>query len=91
MSADTELHGFNVRTQVDDLIGKLMFIRDRDYHLEAPGLLSALDDADEIIERACDLVADREVVYLPMSKDESGSPCYIEVCSCGQMAHGADR
>lgn len=83
-----EVDGFQVRTTIDDMIGRLMFIRER-LLIEVPdGLEAVLHDSEAHIERAVGLAED-----LPDNEDwdaPSGSPCHWRGCSCGMPSWGFD-
>jgi hypothetical protein len=55
-----EVPGFHVRTQADDLIGKLYALRVQLVTPIPEGLSALLDDADELVEAAISLALDNE-------------------------------
>lgn len=85
-----ELAGLNVRTSIDDMIGKLYALRSQLCATIPPELGGLLDDADEIIEKCVDLALDADAI--PVTPRGAPSQCRdtFGYCSCGGITidHG---
>jgi hypothetical protein len=59
-----EVPGFHARTRIDDMIGKLINVRQQIRIPVPDGLDALLDDIDELVERAVDLALDPDAPEL---------------------------
>jgi hypothetical protein len=87
MQADRELGGFDARTLIDDILGKLHWMRDHVF-MEVPAeLMGLLHDVEEATEKAvdvcCDLPDPPEQIDLDVA---TASESHCEGCSCGMPA-----
>jgi hypothetical protein len=57
-AVDRESAGFAVRTTIDDVIGKLHYVRGQIFMDVPDGVASGMDDVDELVERIIGLVED---------------------------------